>query len=359
MAVVAAALSLTSFSAHASEPKHETHHAPALVSSSLNGNVAVPANPDAASPGLAVDSGQNESDPFLYLNSGRYLLYTSGIPSSPTVNVPVSSTTNFTTWGPVTDALPVLPAWAGAGFTWAPDVHQYGSTYVLYFTAILKGTGEECIGDAVSPSPTGPFTPESTPFICQQAMGGSIDPRVFTDTDGTNWMLWKSDQNYGGRTVPTILWSQRLTADGLGLVGSPADLMHPDSSWQSTIVEAPDMVEIDGSYWVFYSGNWFNRPTYAIGAAECAGAAGPCVDTTDTPLLASNLQGQGPGEASVFQDGAGVWMLYTPTHAQGGNPPRPVYITRLGFGAQGPYLAAGGPPPALTTSAGQTAPTGT
>jgi hypothetical protein len=366
MVIVAGAfLALTAFDAHASVPKHSppTHHVSAVVTSAslsvisptTTASVQVPANADASAPGLTVNSGENESDPFLYLDSNRYYLYTSGIPSNPTVNVPVTSTTDFSAWSPVSDALPVLPAWAGAGFTWAPDIHQFGSTYVLYFTAILSGTGEECIGDAVSSLPTGPFTPESAPFICQQNLGGSIDPRVFTATDGTNWMLWKSDQNYGGRTVPTTLWSQRLTQDGLGLVGSPADLMSPDEPWQSTIVEAPDMLEVDGTYWVFYSGSWFNRPAYAIGAARCAGPAGPCADTTGAPLLGTNVQGSGPGEASVFADSAGVWMLYTPSHAQGGNPPRPVYITRLGFNAQGPYLAAGGPPPDLAPPTGQPA----
>ena len=364
MVIVAGAfLALTAFDAHASVPtKHiPPHHVAAVVtpatlsviSPTMTASVQVPATTDAAAPGLTVNSGENESDPFLYLDSNRYYLYTSGIPSNPTVNVPVSSTTTFSTWSPVSDALPVLPEWAGAGFTWAPDIHQFGSTYVLYFTAILSGTGQECIGDAVSSSPTGPFTPESAPFICQQNLGGSIDPRVFTAADGTNWMLWKSDQNYGGRTVPTTLWSQKLTKDGLGLVGSPADLMSPDQPWQSTIVEAPDMLEVDGTYWVFYSGSWFNRPAYAIGAAKCAGPAGPCADTTDAPLLGTNLQGSGPGEASVFADSAGAWMLYTPSHAQGGNPPRPVYITRLGFNAQGPYLAAGGPPPDLVPTPGQ------
>ena len=128
-------------------------------------------------------------------------------------------------------------------------------------------------------------------------------------------MLWKSDQNIGGSTTPTKLWSQRLTADGLGLTGSPADLMGPDEPWQGTIVEAPDMVEVGGTYWLFYSGNWFNQDAYAIGVARCRGPAGPCADTTPQPLLSSNVQGAGPGEESVFSDGSGVWMLYSPWHS--------------------------------------------
>ena len=123
--------------------------------------------------------------------------------------------------------------------------------------------------------------------------------------------------------------------------------MTPDRPWQGTIVEAPDMVLVGGAYWLVYSANWYNSPDYAIGAARCAGPAGPCADTGPTPLLASNFQGLGPGEASVFHDAAGIWMLYSPRRSLAPKPdvpPRPVFITRLGFTTQGPYLA-GGPLP--------------
>jgi hypothetical protein len=325
---------------------------PPVTAASEPGAASPPhtANPEA--PGMAVDSGQNESDPFLSLTQGRYFLYTSGKPGPPAINVPVASATNFAEWSPVTDALPALPRWAVPGFTWAPEVHQFGSGYVLYFTAMVYGTSPamECIGDATGTSPGGPFTPISTPFICQADQGGSIDPRVFTNADGTTWMLWKSDQNIGGAATPTKMWSQRLSGNGLALVGQPFDIQQPDQAWQGTIVEAPDMVEVNSTYWDFYSGNWFNQPAYAIGAARCDGPEGPCSDISTWPLLASNDQGQGPGEASVFADSSGAWMLYSPRRSfapQPDDPPRPVDITRLGFTTSGPYVAAGGPPPSL------------
>jgi beta-xylosidase len=311
-----------------------------------------PVDPNPSAPGVAVGSGQDQSDPFLTIADGRYFLYTSGVPGTPPVNVPVASATDFGAWSPITDALPVLPRWAVPGYTWAPDVRRFGSTYVLYFTAMLFGSrpAMECIGDATGSAPDGPFTPARAPFICQVGLGGSIDPRVFTDANGSNWMLWKSDQNIGGAATPTQMWSQELTSDGLGLIGQAAVIMTPDEGWQGTIVEAPDMVEINGSYWDFYSGNWFNQPAYAIGAARCAGPEGPCSDSSPLPLLGSNDQGQGPGEESVFEDPSGIWMLYSPWRSQAPHPDfplRPVFITRIGLTTGGPYLAAGGPPPSL------------
>ncbi len=304
------------------------------------------ANPQA--PGVLVDSGENRSDAFLYQADGRYYLYTSSTTSIPFLNVPVSSTTDFTTWTPPKDAMVHLPAWAAEPFTWGPDVHRFGSHYVLYFTGFLKALDEQCIGAAFSSAPDGPFTAQAHPFICQSGLSGSIDPRIFTDSDGTLYMQWKSDQNAHGSSTPTTLWSQRLGSDGLTLLGSPSALMQPDEPWQGTVIEAPDMVEVNGVYWLAYAANWFNQPAYGIGVAWCKGPLGPCADLSNQPLISSNAQGKGPGEPSFFQDQSGVWMLYTPVESLPGDPPRPVYITRVGFTDKGAYLAAGGPPPVLT-----------
>ncbi len=312
----------------------------------LDSTVAPPPTPFPAAPGTEVTGGSDQSDPFLTTADNRYLLFTSGGTGPAPMNVPVATSVDFVHWTAPVDALPVLPAWAQPGFTWAPDVHRFDSTYVLYFTAMVADYSPqtECIGSASSDSPTGPFVAAPAPFICQLDEGGSIDPRVFVDGDGTPWMLWKSDQNAGGATTPTRMWSQRLSDDGTHLLGSPAFLMSPDEPWQGTIVEAPDMVEVDGTYWVVYSGNWFNQPQYAVGAARCDGPAGPCRDVAPGPLLSSNAQGQGPGEASVFHDAAGYWVLYSPRRSLAPHPdlpPRPVYITRIGFTSTGPYLASG------------------
>ena len=315
----------------------------------LRATTAPAPDPTPSAPGTPVPSPLDESDPFLTVADGHYLLATSGTTGVDPVDVPVSTSTDFVHWTAPVDALPVLPPWASRGFTWAPDIHRFGHRYALYFTALVVGSdpATECIGSAFADSATGPYAADPAPFICQTALGGSIDPRVFVDTDGTPWMLWKSDQNIGGSATPTTMWSQRLSPDGTRLVGLPSVLLSPDRPWQGTIVEAPDMVEVGGAYWLVYSGNWYNTPAYAIGAARCRGPAGPCADTGTAPLLATNAQGQGPGEASVFHDAAGVWLLYSPERSFAPTPDvfgRPVYITRLGVDASGPYLASGPSP---------------
>jgi hypothetical protein len=353
MAVVVLTLSAVTFEVVVVRPWRGTqagarsggHHPSTLPFASGPYAVQPPATADPVAPGQQVDSGEDQTDPFLLSANGRLYLYTSGKPFTATLNVPVASSTNFHQWSTVTDALPNLPPWVTPGFNWAPDVHQFGSTYVLYYTAHVEFLNEECIGAATSSSPIGPFSPVGVhPFICQSGLSGSIDPRVFTDSSGTNWMLWKSDENSRLLATPTILWSQKLTPNGLGLIGTPSYLMSPDEPWQGSIVEAPSMVEVNGVYWLTYSGNWFNQSEYGIGVAWCLGPSGPCADLSNRPLISTNDQGTGPGEASFYQDSTGVWMLYTPIMALTGEPPRPVDITRVGFTNRGAYLAAGGPP---------------
>jgi hypothetical protein len=301
-----------------------------------------PALSDPQDPGGIVNSGPDQPDPFVFVQSGRYYLFTSQdqVPQ----DVPVRSTTVFGQWGAPSDALPDPPAWATPHAMWAPDVARFGNHYMLYFTSDLAGSSPPtmCIGDAISTNPAGPYIPSQTPFICQQSLGGSIDPRVFVGSNGQPSMVWKSDQNSLELNLPTAIWSEPLSADGLHLLAAPTEIFSPDEAWQNSIVEAPQMVLVNGVYYLFYSGGWFNQTSYAIGVARCAGPSGPCHDTTSSPLLASNAQGAGPGEESVFSNDAGIWMLYTPWSSSLPNagPPRPVALAHLGFGPYGPYLAA-------------------
>lgn len=310
---------------------------------------------DPSQPAIIDHTGWDEPDPFVFVQNGSYYLFTSS--SNEPENVPVQSASAFGQWGPVTDALPDLPAWATASTMWAPDVAQFGNHYMLYWTSQTQHVtpSTKCIGDAISTNPAGPYIASPTPFICQTSLGGDIDPRVFVDGNGQAYMIWKSDQNSMPNGGPTQIWSQPLSADGTQLVGSPTVIFGPDESWQQSIVEAPQMELVQGTYYLFYSGGHFFEPSYGIGVARCTGPTGPCTDTSSMPLVASNLQGWGPGEESVFANGTGVWMIYSPWFANlsGNGPPRPIALARLGFGPAGPYLAA--PYQNISTSAGTTA----
>ena len=324
--------------------------ATAATTAATTPNDQPPPTADPAAPGTWINTGPDETDPFMVVEDGHYDLFTSreGLVLPPgeglAANIPVRSATVPGQWGPVTDALPDLPAWAEPGWAWAPDVRRFEDHDVLYFTTLLRGSSPPtmCIGDAVGTSIIGPYVAQPAPLICQASLGGSIDPRTFVSAKGTAYMIWKSDENAVSQTTDTRIYSEPLSADGLHLLGQPTQIFGPDEPWQGYIVEAPQLVQVGGAYYLFYSGFWFNQPGYAIGVARCSGPLGPCHDTSPDPLLGSNAQGGGPGEESVFSDAKGIWLLYAPFHSEVPLPglPRPATVVRLGFGPGGAYVAA-------------------
>ncbi|QDA58906.1 glycoside hydrolase family 43 protein [Hymenobacter jejuensis] len=74
--------------------------------------------------------------------------------------------------------------WAGRQL-WAPDVAFKNGTYYLYFPVKDKQDVFR-IGVATSTSPTGPFKAQPKPI----EGSFSIDPAVFTDTDGNSYMYF-------------------------------------------------------------------------------------------------------------------------------------------------------------------------
>ncbi len=301
-----------------------------------------------ADPARLILTGPDATDPFMLKVGGRYFLYTGeGIS---TMNVPLRIGPRPGQWGNPIDVLPRLPSWAEGGLTWAPDVHQVAGGWALYFTALLRGVTPDthCIGSAFAASPAGPFAPTDRPFVCQLDHRGSIDPRVFVNTGNHLVLLWKSEDN-ANPSVPgpdqngyTGIYAQDLSANGRDLLDQPVKIFAPSEPWEGSIVEAPDMVEAWGTYWLFFSGNWYYSTSYGIGVAACQSPFGPCSDPDPTPFLGSNQQGAGPGESSIFRDGHNIYLLYNPFRANDPGPdiPRPVAMTRLGFTPGGPYLAA-------------------
>jgi hypothetical protein len=139
--------------------------------------------------------------------------------------------------GPVTDHgvafdIKDIP-WAGRQL-WAPDAAYKNGTYYLYFPVKDKNDVFR-IGVATSKSPAGPFKAQPKPI----AGSFSIDPAVFTDTDGSTYMY------FGG------IWGGQLQRWATGKYdanGSKTDLMHDDQPALTCKVAklTGNMLEFDG-----------------------------------------------------------------------------------------------------------------
>jgi hypothetical protein len=242
-------------------------------------------------------------------------------------NIQIIESTNLVHWTAMGSALPQLPSWANANYTWAPSVSYIGGQYDLYYAADPIGSSDECISVATSPSPLGPFVDSSTaPLKCQSSLGGAIDPNSFVDTSGAAYLLWKT-----GTAGSARIWAQPLAPSGTSFTvgSSPVTILLPDRPWEGGNIEAPDLVDAGGRYLLFFSGNDWSTANYAVGVASCAGPLGPCGDASSSPILVSGNGMAGPGGESVFADASGdMWMAFdawTPG-AVGGSNGRGLYI---------------------------------
>jgi hypothetical protein len=224
------------------------------------------------------------------------------------LNVPVVRSRNLYDWSEPVDAVPVLPAWAVPGMTWAPAAVAIGGHYVLYIST-LHVFGAHCIARLVSDSPAGPYvTPVETPapLFCNEVGGtGAIDPNPIVEPDGRVFLLWKAE---GARSQQ--IWSIELSPDGMWPVGTARHLLTATSRWEAGGVENPAMVLAGGRHLLFYSGNYWSGGSYAIGYATCDGPLGPChKQTTSGPWVSSANSAVGPGGSSFASGPDGqLWM---------------------------------------------------
>jgi beta-xylosidase len=115
--------------------------------------------------------------------------------------------------------------------------------------------------------------------------------------------------------MPTFIYVQQLAPDGLSLVGEPTALVRNDNAWEGRVVEAPTMWLHEERYYLFFSGNDYGGPPYAVGYAACATALGPCEDAPENPILATTDTVQppviGPGHQTIISTANGeTWLVY-------------------------------------------------
>ena len=239
-------------------------------------------------------------DPDVVSSGGVYYAFTTGGTFG---HIQEFRSATLVSWQPVPwpGALASEPAWAVPGDEWAPSVAEIDGTWVMYYATFDAQADSECVTEATSATAAGPYVNDSARALACSA-NGAIDPDVFIDADGTASLVWKSE--------PSTVVSEQLAPDGLSFAPDAvrAVLTQADQGWETT-VENPDLVEVDGLYYLFYSGGTWTTPSYAVGYALCAGPEGPCGQPSDRPILAAAGAVAGPGGESVFQDASGQWWM--------------------------------------------------
>lgn len=244
--------------------------------------------------------------------------------------MPIFRSIDLVNWYHVGDAFSERPRGLAApkAGLWAPEAVYMNGSYFLYFTITDVDdahspepgcASDSAIGVATSASPAGPWKAVARPVVPPRRAGSgckfhwTFDPDIAVDDQGDRWIYYGS---YGGG-----IFVQRLSSDGMGLVGDPVRIGADDR------YEGAEVVRHGGWWYLFASAtDCCNGPLtgYGLYVGRARGPEGPFLDREGndmaaaraggTPVLAQNgNRWIGAGHNTVFKDDDGQW--WTMYHA--------------------------------------------
>lgn len=136
--------------------------------------------------------------------------------------------------------------------------------------------------------------------------------------------------------MSTPIYARKLDEEGIP-IGEEHLVLTNDQPWEGHLVEGPWVTKQAGRYWMFYAGNDFGTPAYAIGVAVADHPFGPFVKQ-ERPLLKTREDWWAPGHASVAPglDGQPQLFFHAFKPGTGGyNVFRALLTARLQFDDEG------------------------
>lgn len=231
---------------------------------------------------------QNFPCPRVTNASGEYLMYGQGQMASSTNNsdyrVEANTQVTNSAMGPE-----------------ANEVVKIGDKYVLYYGTVGDNNRPDYLNVATSKNAKGPFTPISEPLVTISTQGESndiIDPSVIK-VENKYYLSYVQDIN-GDNSLQMV----ELSKDGLTTVGGPKELLNRNSlKGTATRLESPSITQApDGTFVLFFSGNWATKSEYYTGFATSKTINGT-YQYGGSFISQMNTGLDGPGEGSVFIDG--------------------------------------------------------
>ncbi|SFE66555.1 arabinan endo-1,5-alpha-L-arabinosidase [Actinopolyspora alba] len=240
-----------------------------------------------------------------------------------------------------------LPSWIhdynSEGEIWAPDVSHHNGRYWLYYAASSFGSNHSAIGLATSTT-AAPGDWQDQGIVYSTTTGdnhNAIDPNLFVDSSGKWWLAFGSFWS-GIRMI-------RLDPATGKQHDTDRTLYHLASGPASDAVEAPEIVERDGYFYLITSFGQCCQgtdSTYRVVVGRSTSPTGPYVDRSGTPMLqggGTRILGShdniiGPGGQSVMHDSDGSLLVYHYYDANDSGAHK-LGINLLGWDSQGwPYV---------------------
>ncbi len=241
--------------------------------------------------------GGEFADPDIDAFNGKYYLYctTDGFSGWGGYEFHVFESEDLTNWedkGIILNLKTDVP-WAN-GNAWAPSIEEKNGKYYFYFCGNETATNKKAIGVAVADSPTGPFVAGAEPVVnmalCGSegiSMGQAIDPSVFTEDDGTSYLLF-------GNGNPAIV---QLDDTMTGIVSGTMK----NYTGATDFREAITVNKVDGKYHFTWSCDDTGSENYHVNYGVSDSLYGPI--TYKYQLWAKNLANniKGPAHHSILQ----------------------------------------------------------
>ncbi|NDV81580.1 glycoside hydrolase family 43 protein [Bacteroides sp. 51] len=232
------------------------------------------------------------ADPYSLVHNGRLYLYCShdflkeGAESRPErgyfmKDITCISTDDMKNWTDHGEVFDVKDSKWGAKLSWAPCVIERNGKFYLYY-----GDGMNCMGVAVSDSPTGPFVDtndgpivdKKTPGV-MEGSGGQwgmwcFDPGALIDDDGQAYLYFGGSHPDNARVIK--LKENMIEVDG------PAVKLNASGFFEASFVH-----KYRGRYYLSYSGHHFSKPSnieYVTSDHPMTGFDNPGIAMTPPPV---------------------------------------------------------------------------
>ncbi len=291
-------------------------------------------------------------DPAILKDGNTYYLFATGAVADREGLLATRTSTDLTTWTFRGPAYTALPAWAtaavpGTSGIWAPDIVKRGSEYRLYYSVSTFGSNRSAIGLTTNSalslnSPAAGWTDKGAVIQSTSAdTFNAIDPAVFTDAEGREWMAF-------GSFFAGIKLIRLDPATGLRLASEPT--IHSLATRPAPgAVEAPFVVRHGDYYYLFASFDSCCQganSTYNTVVGRSRTVTGPYLDKAGRSMLdgggsavLASAQGTGAryvgrGHVAILQDTAGDHIVYHAYDTQRNGAPT-LQIQRLTWDADG------------------------
>jgi beta-xylosidase len=200
------------------------------------------------------------------------------------------------------------PEWSSKNY-WAPELEYYKGKFFVYYTGRNISDNRLHVAVATAENPLGPWTDHGS-LIGQPE--GSIDGIIETDENGQRYMLWKNDGN--SRNEPTFIYAQKISDDGLKLVGEMKQLIRNDAPWEGNLIEGPDVLKHGDYFYLFYAGAGCcgKNCSYGTGVARSKSLLGPYEKFSGNPILTHSKTWRCPGHGTIVStpDGRDFFLYH-------------------------------------------------